>query len=183
MSCTPPGSSVHRILQAKILKWVAILSSRGSFWPRDQTHVFCSSHIVGGFFTTVPPGKSFNSLLYVRYHVAGIWHYTGNHCNMLSAVKGQIAPEAHNQRSVTLWKLLGKTSPRGIFTLNVWQAVSQFSFLEQPLPVPCLMWATPPLQLPWKCSSAVVAATRVLPCLMGSWLFLFVFFFDLKKGP
>ena len=30
--------------------------SRGSFWPRDQTHVFCNSCIAGGFFTIVPPG-------------------------------------------------------------------------------------------------------------------------------
>ena len=36
--CSPPGSSVHGILQAKILEWVAIPSSRGSSWPRDRTH-------------------------------------------------------------------------------------------------------------------------------------------------
>ena len=35
-----PGSSVHRILQARILEWIAIFS-RGSFWPRDQTRVSC----------------------------------------------------------------------------------------------------------------------------------------------
>ena len=39
MDCSPPGSSVHGILQAKILEWVVSLSSWGSFWPRDQTHV------------------------------------------------------------------------------------------------------------------------------------------------
>ena len=33
----PPGSSVHEISQARILKWVAISYSRGSFYPRDQT--------------------------------------------------------------------------------------------------------------------------------------------------
>ena len=33
-----PGSSVHGILQARILEWVSISSSRGSSWPRDQTH-------------------------------------------------------------------------------------------------------------------------------------------------
>ena len=38
-------SSVHGILQAKILEWVAISSSRGSSWPRDQTHVSCVSCI------------------------------------------------------------------------------------------------------------------------------------------
>ena len=43
--CSPPGSSVHGILQARILEWVAISSSRGSFQPRDQTHVSCDSCI------------------------------------------------------------------------------------------------------------------------------------------
>ena len=48
MDCSPPGSSVHGILQARILEWVAIPFSRGSSWPRDQTQVCC---IAGGFFT------------------------------------------------------------------------------------------------------------------------------------
>ena len=48
MDCSPPGSSVHRILQARKMEWVAILFSRGSSWPRDQTRV---SWIAGGFFT------------------------------------------------------------------------------------------------------------------------------------
>ena len=48
MDCSPPGSSVHGILQAGILGWVAMPSSRGFSHPRDQTQV---SHIAGGFFT------------------------------------------------------------------------------------------------------------------------------------
>ena len=48
MDCSPPGSSVHEILQAKILEWVAVPSSRGSSQPRDRTWV---SHIAGRFFT------------------------------------------------------------------------------------------------------------------------------------
>ena len=35
--CSPPGSPVHAILQARILEWVAILFSRVPSWPRDQT--------------------------------------------------------------------------------------------------------------------------------------------------
>ena len=42
MDCSPPGFSVHGILQARILKWVAMLSSRGSSWPRDWT---CISYV------------------------------------------------------------------------------------------------------------------------------------------
>ena len=48
MDCRLPSSSVHGILQARILEWVAISFSRGSFRPRDQTRV---SHIVGRRFT------------------------------------------------------------------------------------------------------------------------------------
>ena len=47
VDCSPPGFSVHGILQAKILQWVAIPSSRGSSQPRDQIQV---SHIAGRFF-------------------------------------------------------------------------------------------------------------------------------------
>ena len=48
MDSSPPGSSVHGILQARILQWVAIPFSRGSSWPRNQTGV---SYIAGRFFT------------------------------------------------------------------------------------------------------------------------------------
>ena len=48
MDCSLPGSSVHRILQAWILKWVAISFLRGSSQPRDWTWVSC---IAGRFFT------------------------------------------------------------------------------------------------------------------------------------
>ena len=41
--CSPPGFSVHGILHARILKWVAISSSRGSSKSRDQTRVSCIS--------------------------------------------------------------------------------------------------------------------------------------------
>ena len=39
MDCRPPGSSVYGILQARILEWVAMPSSKGSSQPRDRTHV------------------------------------------------------------------------------------------------------------------------------------------------
>ena len=45
---SPPGSSVHGILQSRILEWVALPFPGGSSWPRDQSWV---SHITGGFFT------------------------------------------------------------------------------------------------------------------------------------
>ena len=42
MNCSPPGSSVRGILQARILEWVVIPFSKGSSWPRDQTCVSCT---------------------------------------------------------------------------------------------------------------------------------------------
>ena len=48
MDCSPPGSSVHGIFQARILEWVAISFSRRSFWRRDWIQVSC---IIGRRFT------------------------------------------------------------------------------------------------------------------------------------
>ena len=48
MDCSPPGSSVHEILQARIMEWVAISFSRGSSQPRHRTRVSC---IAGRLFT------------------------------------------------------------------------------------------------------------------------------------
>ena len=56
MDCSPQGSSVHRVLQARILEWVAI------FLPGDlpdsgiEPATLSSSALAGGFFTTEPPG-------------------------------------------------------------------------------------------------------------------------------
>ena len=55
VDCSSPGSSVHGILQARILEWVAIPFSRGSSWPRDRTRVSC---LAGCFFTIWATGKS-----------------------------------------------------------------------------------------------------------------------------
>ena len=47
--CEPTDYTVHGILQARILEWVAFPFSRESSQPRDQTQV---SRIAGGFFTS-----------------------------------------------------------------------------------------------------------------------------------
>ena len=49
---SPSGFSVHGILQARIIEWVAISFSRGSSLPRDWTHISWISCIAGRFFTT-----------------------------------------------------------------------------------------------------------------------------------
>ena len=48
MACSPPGSSVHGMTQARTLQWIAISFSGGSSRPRDQTQV---SYAAARFFT------------------------------------------------------------------------------------------------------------------------------------
>ena len=60
MNCSPPGSPVHGILQARILEWVAMPSSRGSAWPRDQTSISVSDISCTGrwvLWQPLAPGK------------------------------------------------------------------------------------------------------------------------------
>ena len=51
MDCSLPGSSIHGILQARILEWVARPSSRESSWPRNRTQVSYVSCVGRRFFT------------------------------------------------------------------------------------------------------------------------------------
>ena len=57
MDCSPPGSFIHGILQARILEWVAMPSSKGSSWPRDRTCLLGFLHWQVGSLLLVPPGK------------------------------------------------------------------------------------------------------------------------------
>ena len=49
MDCSPQASFAHAILQARLMEWVAIPSSRELSQPRDQTGVSCGSCIAGRF--------------------------------------------------------------------------------------------------------------------------------------
>ena len=57
--CSLPGSSVHGILQARILEWVVCSFSRGTSWARDQTWV---SHIAGRYFTIWATGEAHSKI-------------------------------------------------------------------------------------------------------------------------
>ena len=56
VDCSPPGSSVHGILQGRILEWVAMTSSKESSQPRDRTRVSLL-HWQAGSLPLSPPGK------------------------------------------------------------------------------------------------------------------------------
>ena len=70
MNCSPPGFSVHGILQARILEWIAIPFSRRSSWPRDWNQVSC---FVGRFFTVWATGKILVKLLSPVQFFAAPW--------------------------------------------------------------------------------------------------------------
>ena len=69
MDCSPPGSSVYGILQARILEWVSMLSSRGSAPPGDQihvSHISCTGKPVL-YSSLAPPGKSFKDAIKAKF--------------------------------------------------------------------------------------------------------------------
>ena len=76
MDCSPPGSSVHGILQTRTLEWVAISSSRGSSRPRDQTQV---SHIAGRFFTIWATREALWGLMMATDHFILLWWICKSH--------------------------------------------------------------------------------------------------------
>ena len=77
MDCSLPGAS-DGIFQARVLEWVAILSSRGSSWPRDQTCVSLISCIAGEILTSELSGRQqFNNyiLQYLKWNLENILSY------------------------------------------------------------------------------------------------------------
>ena len=72
MNCSPPESSVHGILQARILEWVAIPFSRGSSRPRDLTQVCCTA---GRFFTIWATEAMLNQKAAFHFEVSSTEEY------------------------------------------------------------------------------------------------------------
>ena len=77
MDCSPPGSSIHGIFQARVLEWVAISFSRRSSWPRDWTQV---SHIACRLF------------YHLSHQGSSCWSTSGSNCCFLTCI--QISQEA-----------------------------------------------------------------------------------------
>ena len=75
MDCTQPGSSVHGLLQARILEWVAVPSFGGSSRPRDQTCLFCLLHWQAGSLSLAPSGKlSSYYMTVIFFSGCATWH-------------------------------------------------------------------------------------------------------------
>ena len=89
--CSPPGSSVHGILQARILEWVAMSCSRGSSWPWIEPMSLTSP---ASSLPLAPPGKPFTLIIsfircvhmqWIIYFLEGgagmYWQKVGSHGN------------------------------------------------------------------------------------------------------
>ena len=109
MNHSPPGSSVHGILQARIQEWVAISFSRGFSQLRDRTRAFS---VAGGFFTSEPQLSPCTYLTLIQsqgtpciasytntfLHLIDSWIYSCSHrpplsCHHLSHPTGGISRE------------------------------------------------------------------------------------------
>ena len=106
--CSPPGSSVHGILQARILEWVAMSSSRGSSWPRDQTQTLISPALAGGFFTTSTTFKySTIKNLRERDHI---------HITFITARQAPLSMESSKQEYCSWWP---SASPGNLLDIGI----------------------------------------------------------------
>ena len=96
MDCSPPGSSVHGISQARVLVWVAISFSRGSSQPRDRTQVSYISRWILYHWAT----REAQELIGLPLNNGGrgeyiwppgylLWHLVGISCSTLKA-NGQV---------------------------------------------------------------------------------------------
>ena len=82
VDCSPPDSSVHGILQARVLEWVAMPSSRGSSWPRNLS-LLCLQHWQVGSLPLVPHWKPCISFCVTKLPkvkwVSRIYEYWNSH--------------------------------------------------------------------------------------------------------
>ena len=105
MNCNPQGSSVHGILQAWILEWVAFPFFRGSPQPRDRTQV---SYIAGGFFTIwatrdVSTHQSLILILSKNLKISGNISVTNFQISRISTLQPQIYP-VQNSGAPSSWQ-------------------------------------------------------------------------------
>ena len=141
MDCSPPGSSVHDIFPARILKCAAKLSSRISSWPRGWTCVSCISYVAGGFFTAEPPGNPPHTLsccqtaekLLLCWEVTKLIKNNGNTLKVTSRVTHSYRAGWANSSDILLNQSFQKSIMKGQHTLPVHQGNGHMtSRLTQP---------------------------------------------------
>ena len=125
MDCSPPGSSVRGIFQARILEWVAMPFSRGSSQPRDLPRSLMSPVLADGFFTTSGEGNG-TPLQYSCLENptdGGAWwaavHGVAKHRTQLSDFTftfhfHALEKEMATHSSVLAWRIPGTGEPSGL---------------------------------------------------------------------
>ena len=123
MGCSLSGSSVHGILQARILEWVAISFSGGTSWPRDQTRISVSPALAASSLPLAPPGKP--------YHCSFSRMYQGSGHRMIRASSMEWMPLIFHQLSPHTQKVKMSQNSTKI-NLHATQTEK-----TSPIPVPC----------------------------------------------
>ena len=111
---SPLGSSVHGILQARILELVAIPFSRGSSWLRDRTQASC---IASGFFTVGACREATKKWI--------LWTNNFGKSGMPHSSSKGPAASTGRQRELQ-WRILfgfNTALPRGLFLVTFWEAL------------------------------------------------------------
>ena len=134
IDCSPPGSSVHVIHQAKILEWVAMPSSRGSSQPRNQAQVSCIACRFFTIWTTI----YYLRTIYEFTHLFILKVYSAsNMCQALCLALGRGWDE--NQRSIKSLKRIntnhkdGRKTSRSSFEIFLPHDGYVFSLGDEPL--------------------------------------------------
>ena len=132
VSLGPPWAVAHQaplpmgILQARILEWVVMPSSRGSSQPRDRTGVSC---IAGRFFTTELSGKSRVPNLKHRVICVQNLSATAEHACSQTPIPG---PREHMQRPHSCCSLTSALS--AMYPLNVLRIHNSIMFMQENFP-------------------------------------------------
>ena len=120
MDCSPPGSSVQGILQARILKWVDIPFSGGSSLPRDRTLVSC---IVYRFFTVWATMESSQTAIFLIKNIQ--LQDEGKKIPCCTFLRIQAFPSRSHKQ--TLWVKFTKAYSKGKALNSVWTVFNSFS--------------------------------------------------------
>ena len=111
MYCNPPASSVHEVLQARILEWVIILFSSRSSLPREWTSISC---MAGRFFTTEPPGKLHSLIEHKFITLQCLWVRTPSASRSFTRLRSY--PWLWSHLQFQLWKRQLPTVPMQLLT-------------------------------------------------------------------
>ena len=138
MDCSPPGSSVHGIFQARILEWVSISFSRGFSWPRDQTCVSCVSCIEGSFTSWDTREATKHSIAILFYCLLSHSVFSNADCNSLKLFHIPLIDynpqfENHWSNPTCLFKHIVYSSSLFIYSSTHWNAASMSIIPMKPL--------------------------------------------------